>query len=95
MTVAGSRGKAEAGIKKELKQEKGQEDSDEKLFKKELSIESVKGPVIGNEVKAAMVRDLFHIRVFLKMAHHMSTYFHLFHAFPSLMMFDVFYGSIS
>ena len=86
MTIAGSRGKAEAGIKKELKQEKGQE---------ELSIESVKGPVIGNEVKAAMVRDLFHIRVFLKMAHHMSTYFHLFHAFPSLMMFDVFYGSIS
>lgn len=51
-------GGTDEAAKKELKKEKGVLHP---FVKKELSKESVERPLIGNEVKAAMVRDLFYI----------------------------------
>ena len=50
-------GGTEEAAKKELKKEKGLLSP---FVKKEMSTESVERPLIGNEVKAAMVRDLFY-----------------------------------
>ena len=42
-----------------MKKEKEEKGHIPTFIKKELSMESVERPLIGNEIKAAMVRDLF------------------------------------